>query len=103
MCLVFLEGIKDCFLFQQVMEPTRLREGQSPSILDLVFTNEEYMVDKINYLPGKGKSDHVVLDFNFNCFIEKNSTTQKKYNFNKGDYNSCTNELSSIDWSVMQI
>ena len=29
------------------------------------------MVDKINYLPGLGKSDHVVFDFNFNCFIEK--------------------------------
>ena len=99
---VFLEGIKDCYLFQQVTEPTRLREGQSPSILDLVFTNEENMVDKINYQPGLGKSDHVVLDFNFNCFIEKNSTTQKKYNFNKGDYNSCKNQLSSIDWSVMQ-
>ena len=43
-----------------------------------------------------------MLDINFNCFIEKNSTTQKKYNFNKGHYNSCTNQLSSIDWSVMQ-
>ena len=49
---VFLEGVKDYFLFQQVMEPTRLREVQSPSILDLVFTNEENLVDKINYLPG---------------------------------------------------
>ena len=29
------------------------------------------MIDKINYLPGLGKSDHVVVDFNFNCFIGK--------------------------------
>ena len=85
------------------MEPTRLREGQSPSILDLVFTNEENMVDKINYLPGLEKSDHLELDFNFNCFIEKNSTTQTKYNFNKIDYNSCTNQLSSRDWSACKI
>ena len=33
---VFLEGIKDCFLFQHVREPTRFREGQIPSILDLI-------------------------------------------------------------------
>ena len=38
------------------------------------------MVEKIDYLPSLGKSDHVVLSLNFNCFIEKmlssqNSTT----------------------------
>ena len=74
---VFLEGIKDCFLFQHVREPTRFREGQTPNILDLILTNEENMVEKIDYLPSLGKSDHVVLSFNFNCFIEKVSSTQK--------------------------
>ena len=57
---------------------------------------------KIDYQPSLGKSDHVVLSFNFNCFIEKVLSTQKKYNFNKGDYESCVNYLSATDWSVMQ-
>ena len=35
------------------------------------------MVEKIDYLPSLGKSDHVVLSFNFNCFIEKVSSSQK--------------------------
>ena len=74
---VFLEGIKDCFLFQHVREPTRFREGQTPNILDLILTNEENMVEKIDYLPSLGKSDHAVLSFNFNCFIEKVSSSQK--------------------------
>ena len=43
-----------------------------------------------------------MLSFNFNCFIEKVLSTQKKYNFNKGDYESCVNYLSATDWSVMQ-
>ena len=74
---VFLEGIKDCFLFQHVREPTCFREGQTPSILDLVLTNEENMVKNIDYLQSLWKSDHVVLSFNFNCFIEKVLSSQK--------------------------
>ena len=74
---VSLEGIKDFFLFQHVREPTRFREGQIPSVLDLILTNEENMVEKIDYLPSLGKSDHVVLGFNFNCFIEKVLSSQK--------------------------
>ena len=98
---VSLEGIKDFFLFQDVGEPTRFREGQTPSILDLILTNEENMVEKIDYLPSLGKSDHVVLGFNFNCFIDKVLSSQKKYNFNKGDYESCVSYFSTTGWPVM--
>ena len=75
MSSIFLEGIRDCFLFQHIREPTIFRESQKPSILDLIFTNEENMVDKINHLPSLGKSDHVVLCFNFTCFSEKPIST----------------------------
>ena len=61
----FLEIIRDNFLYQHVTEPTRIREGQEPSILDLVFTNEQNMVDKIDYSHSLGKSDHIMLNFNF--------------------------------------
>ena len=102
MSFIFLEGIEDCFLFQQIREPARFRDGQIHSILDLIFTNEENMVDKINHLPNLGKSDHVVLCFNFTCLTEKPIKTYKKYNFNKGVYISCINHMSAIDWSFMQ-
>ena len=55
MAFIFLEGIKDCFLFQQIREPARFREGQIPNSSDLIFTNEENMVDKINHLRSLGK------------------------------------------------
>ena len=35
----------------------------TPSLLDLVFTNEPYMVRDIIYLPGLGNSDHICLCF----------------------------------------
>ena len=37
----FLECIRDCYLFQHVNENTRQRGEDNPSMLDLIFTNEE--------------------------------------------------------------
>ena len=66
----FIECLRDAFLIQHVREPTRSRPGQRPSILDLVLTNEEQMVSNLTYLSLQGKSDHAVLTFEFNCYIE---------------------------------
>ena len=96
---IFLEGVKDTFFFQHCKEPTRYRENQIPSILDLVFTNEENMIEKIDYLPSLGKSDHLVLMFNFNCCINNNFNPTEKLNFNKGDYSACREFLDEVDWN----
>ena len=82
----FSEFIKDCFLFQHVREPTRYRSQNVPSILDLILTNEENMVNNLQYKPGVGKSDHLVLEFTFNCFIRSSESLPKKLNVFKGNY-----------------
>ena len=43
----FFHATQDAFLYQQVHSPTRYREGCMPSVLDLVFTNEEHMVEDL--------------------------------------------------------
>lgn len=58
-----LEISHELALHQLVREPTRLREGQSPSILDLVFCRYENDVSSLCFFPPLGKSDHVVLKF----------------------------------------
>ena len=40
-----LEALDDAFLFQHVSTPTRWREGQTPSTLDLIITNEDNVID----------------------------------------------------------
>ena len=80
----FLECIKDCFLFQHVREPLRYRSQNVPSILDLILTNEENMVSKLQYKPGLGKSDHLVLEFTYNCYIRSNESPQKNLTSSKG-------------------
>ena len=66
------------------------------SILDLVFTNDENIISNLSYLPGLGKSVHVLLNFGFNCYTC--STNFKKYNFFKGNYAAIEEEMSTEDW-----
>ena len=69
-CLVdFLLTISECALYQHINDPTHYRTNQMPSILDLVFTNEEGMLTNLSYLPPLGNSDHVCLRFDFNVNI----------------------------------
>ena len=70
-----------------------------PSILDLILTNEEDMVCQIDYLPSSASSDHVVLSFVFNCFINVTYNTFRKHNFFKADYASVNQALSDVNWN----
>ena len=90
----FLECIKDCFLFQDVREPTRYRSQNVPSILDLILTNES----KLHYKPGLGKSDQLVLEFTYNCNIKSSESPPKKLNFFKGNYKNISEKLQENDW-----
>ena len=51
----FMEGFRDWFLWQHVTEPTRYRLNQRANILDLVMTNEQAMVENIDYGEPVGK------------------------------------------------
>ena len=55
----FFKNMEDLFWIQYVTEPTRARGTDKPSVLDYVFTDEENLIDSINYDPPIGKSDHV--------------------------------------------
>ena len=56
------------------------------------------MISNLSYLPGLGKSEHVLLNFSFNCYIDTWSTNFKKYNFFKGNYAAIEEEMSTEDW-----
>ena len=64
----FVDTIQDCHLHQHVLKPARYREGNKPSLLDLIFTNEEGMIQTLQRSPGLGDSDHECIDFTLNCY-----------------------------------
>ena len=60
---VLVVALRDCYLYQHITKPTRIRHGQETSILDLVITNEEGMVEDMEYISQLGKIDHTVICF----------------------------------------
>ena len=62
----FYETCQDFFLYQHVTEFTRKRGRDEPSTLDLIFTRNELEIDDIYYKVPIGKSDNLILVFDFN-------------------------------------
>ena len=77
----FYECVRDCFLYQHVKDNTRFRESSEPSVPDLLFTTEENIISSLVYKPGLGKSDHLRLQFTFNCYTETIKRPFTKLNF----------------------
>ena len=45
----FIECVRDVFLIQMVVKPTRIRIGQARNILDLVFVNDVRLISYIEH------------------------------------------------------
>ena len=97
----FLAMVQDSLLFQHVLHPTRYREGDTPRCLDLLFTNEEGMLSGLIYLPGLGKSDHVVLRFNVHCYTSRTSSDQVRLNFNRANFDLLNEKIRNLDWRCL--
>ena len=76
---------------------TRHRLNQQPSVLDLIMSNEEDMVENLEYVSPLGTDDHKVLAFQYNCYCSHSKGTSVHFNYYKGDYESMREELS-INW-----
>ena len=93
----FLECVRDCYLYQHVNENTRQRGEDEPSAIDLVFTNEEFMVPSIEYLAPLGKSDHSTLKFEVICQVDK-KPPKIVSQINKGNYTKMREDFAKINW-----
>ena len=95
----FIECIRDNYLFQHIKEPTRHRGSDSPTTLDLLFSNTEDMFDSIDISQPLGKSDHSVIRFSIPCTFEKSKPIIKA-KYEKGDYVNFKKDLEMIDWEL---
>ena len=79
--------VYDSFLYQHVSEPTNYRATQNPTLIDLVFTNEEGMVKNLIHEQPVGKSHHVCIYFDYLCYTENQaSQNEVRYNYMKANY-----------------
>lgn len=88
----FVECLRDCFFYQHVQEPTHERGADKPNVLDLIITNEENMVQNINYEAPLGKSHHNILIFDYHCYTNPQEKKTPKFIYHKGDYDSLRKE-----------
>ena len=93
--------LQDCFMYQHVEYPTRYRHGQIPSMLDLILTNEEGMIQDMQYLPGLTCSDHIILRFTMTCYTEHRKPCHQSMNYRGGNYNMLRSLLQEVDWTVL--
>ena len=94
---IFIECIRDSYLYQHIKEPTRQRGGDKPSVLDLIFTNEENTVTDIEICAPIGASDHSVINFNLNCKAPEQPPVIKTV-YDKGDYMKMKTEFDKINF-----
>ena len=104
----FYETTQDLFLYQHIRFPTRFREGHNPSCLDLIFSDQQHVVEDVVEDEPLGKSDHVTVKWNY-LYDEhpkersKKSAQSCRFNYRKGNYTEMNNALSSIDWSCLKL
>ena len=95
----FLECIRDCFLYQHVTEPTHYRGNQRPSVLDLILTNKENMIQDLVYNDPIGKSHHVTLNWQLSCYSDVERCSAMKRCYQKGNYGDMRRILGEVNWS----
>ena len=93
----FIEACRDSFFHQHVERPTRRRGDDEPSLLDLILTNEAMQVSEVVHSPPLGKSDHDVLTFEFQCYLDY-SKPKQRYKFQKGNYEAMRENLGDSNW-----
>lgn len=94
----FVNCIQNGLLSQHVLEPTRWRGNDTPHVLDLVISNNENMIDDVQYLAPLGKSDHCVLLFKVVCHSQRLKNETIRGNYNKGNYDAARGEMKDFNW-----
>ena len=91
---MFLQLTQDCFLNQHVMHPTR-----KESILDLILSSEEEIVDNIEVQEHFGNSDHNSITWD--TIIRMGQDTTKRYayrDWKRAHWEKMKEELSNMQW-----
>ena len=93
----FLTAMRDGYWIQNVKVPTRGRKNNIPSVLDLIISNEENIISNLEITSPLGKSDHSILNFNINSYLDSGRITKTIKYYDKGNYVKMR-EMLDINW-----
>ena len=94
----FHELLQDLPLYNHVLNHTRYRGMDTPSLLDLILTSEETVIESIVYDTPLGLSDHMVLIYDYVCQAERASDAHKTVRkVNRAELSNAFQNIT--DWS----
>ncbi len=94
----FIDCSMNNFLQQLCTDTTRVREGQTPSLLDLILVKDVNLVRDLCYQAHMGKSDHVTIVFTIDMQVDAIPYKPLSYKLNSGDYESIRENIGTVDW-----
>ena len=56
------------------------------------------MIGNIHFNSPIGKSDHCVIEFDYNCSVQRTGNKYRKFLYDKGNYDEMRKELNIINW-----
>ena len=68
-------------------------------LLDLLLTNEQDMIEKIDHNSPLGKSDHSLLEFKFKCYTDRKTSKRRRFFYDKGHYEAM-NDFFTDEWNA---
>lgn len=97
---LLVDLLSNSHVSQIVSEPTRFRQNQRPSLLDLIITSNRSLLGNLTYLSPIGNSDHVVLESSIQICVENKSrkeAVKRKYT----NFTSLDSDLLAVDWDTL--
>lgn len=96
---VFIEKIRDCYFTQHVKEITRMRGDNKGNTLDLLFSNDDSIVEEVKLNSPLGRSDHACVLVT--CDIQDMAAKGRDmyYMYEKANYH-CMRRSLDIDWDI---
>jgi hypothetical protein len=67
--------------------------------LDQILSSDDNLITDIRYRSPIGKSDHIVLLFNIECYTDLQGSSAK-FVFHKGDYTAIDERLENVSWDA---
>ena len=97
---LFVDTLSECLLNQHVSSATRVREGQNPTIDDLILSTDIDMVNNVEHIGHLGASDHHILSFELvKTFQNCPQPTKTRYKYNQTNLEGFSKHLS-LDWET---
>jgi len=92
----FIETIRDCYLTQLILHPTRGRGLNKATTLDLLLTDNEDVIEDIKIESPLGKSDHALISLTMKVNRTSPNVRQKVL-YDKGNY-EMMREYLDVNW-----